>query len=139
MLSFGWVPATARKVGSYLTRRPQVPAPTAALERLQARKSQIGQQLDGRRAAARFEPEPAADGELAGRELPGDAIAVAMRYLAPPPGQYDSAMPVTHESGITLGYRRHYSTAKGKWFANFEALYGFAAGLTLGLSPILVP
>jgi hypothetical protein len=54
-----------------------VPAPTAALERLQARKSQIGQQLDGRRAAARFEPEPAADGELAGRELPGDAIAVA--------------------------------------------------------------
>lgn len=72
MLSFGWVPATARKIGGFLARRSPASEPTAAIERLQARKSQIGQQLDDRRAAARFEPDVAGDPALA-----DEAIAVA--------------------------------------------------------------
>ena len=64
-----------------------------------------------------------------------DSVALACRYLEPiNPGSYISAMRVVDDtSGIVLGYRRHYSPGRGKMFANFEVLFGFAVGLSLGL------
>lgn len=63
-----------------------------------------------------------------------DSIALAMRYLAPlEPSAYASTMQLTHESGITMGWRRHYQPATGKLYGNFECLYGFTPALTLGL------
>ena len=64
-----------------------------------------------------------------------DSVAVACRYLEPQePGAYISAQRlVDDQSGIVLGYRRHYNPGRGKMFVNFEALFGFAVGLSLGL------
>jgi hypothetical protein len=75
---------------------------------------------------------------LIGFAAHSDSIAVAMRYLEPlEPGRYDSVEMVTDpETGMTLGYRRYYDPASGKAYASFEALYGYAAGLTPGLKII---
>jgi hypothetical protein len=64
-----------------------------------------------------------------------DSVALAMRYLPPQdPGAYISALKlVDDESGIVMGYRRHYNPGRGKMYASFEALFGFAVGLSLGL------
>jgi hypothetical protein len=40
---------------------------------------------------------------------------------------------VDQQSGISIGYRRHYSAAKGKHFLNFEAVFGASTGVTAGL------
>jgi hypothetical protein len=69
-----------------------------------------------------------------------DSIALAMRYLEPQAaGEYLAAEQVTASNGITMGYRRHYNTATGKHFANFECLFGFTPALTLGLALVTVP
>lgn len=62
IVSFAWVGVLTRKLRGYLSRR-KTAAAEPSLERLQARKSEIGQQLDERRAAVRFEAaaEPAAE------------------------------------------------------------------------------
>jgi len=54
------------------------------------------------------------------------ALAIAMRVLQPQePSEYLETRTVTDKkTGITLGYRRHYSPAKGKHFVTFEAVYG---------------
>lgn len=63
-----------------------------------------------------------------------DAIAVAMRYLAPQaPGEYLAAEQVSNEAGMTIGMRRSFSTATGTHHIAFECLYGVATGLSLGL------
>ena len=64
-----------------------------------------------------------------------DAIAVAMRYLEPQDtSAYAAAFKVTDpESGITMGYRRHMSPGRGTMFANFEILFGYGVGVTLGM------
>jgi hypothetical protein len=64
-----------------------------------------------------------------------DACAVACRYLPPQdPGAYASTQRVVDdESGIVLGYRRHMNPGRGKMYASFEALFGFAVGLSLGI------
>lgn len=64
-----------------------------------------------------------------------DGVAVACRYLEPQePGAYISAQRlVDDESGIVMGYRRHYNPGRGKMFVNFEALFGFGVGLSLGI------
>lgn len=64
-----------------------------------------------------------------------DSVALACRYLEPiNPGSYLSAHKVMDEtSGLVMGYRRHYNPGRGKMFANFEILFGFAVGLSLGL------
>ena len=72
IVSFAWVPVAAGRVGGYLFRREQKTEPAPALDRLQARKREIGEQLEDRRAAARFEPEPSTAEELA-----PEAVAVA--------------------------------------------------------------
>jgi hypothetical protein len=61
-----------------------------------------------------------------------DAIAVAMRYLAPQAGNtYNEAMPITDaESGLTIGLRDHYDNNTGSRYVNLECLYGYTVGLT---------
>ncbi len=65
-----------------------------------------------------------------------DSVALACRYLTPiNPGAYlDARRVVDDSSGIVMGYRRHYSPGRGKMFVNFEGLFGFAVGLSLGLA-----
>lgn len=66
------------------------------------------------------------------------AIAVATRAVLPPARAYEDARKVTDkQTGITLSYRRHYSTAKGTHFLTFECYYGSAVGVKEGL--ILMP
>lgn len=78
--------------------------------------------------------------KLAGFIAHQDAIAVAMRYLQPQaPGEYLAAEQVVASNGISMGYRRHYNTATGKHYANFECLFGFTPALTLGLALVTVP
>jgi hypothetical protein len=78
--------------------------------------------------------------KLAAFAVHPDSIALAMRYLAPQaPGEYLAAEQVVASNGISMGYRRHYNTATGKHFANFECLFGFTPALTLGLAIATVP
>ena len=62
------------------------------------------------------------------------AVAVAVRALEPQaPSEYLQATTVTDpQSGLTLGYRRHYSPSSGKHFVSFECVLGFSRGLTGG-------
>ena len=68
------------------------------------------------------------------------AIAIAVRPLqSQAPSEYlATRVEVDQSSGIALGYRRHYSAAKGKHFLNFEAVFGAATGVTAGLKMVRV-
>jgi hypothetical protein len=72
---------------------------------------------------------------LAGFAVHPSAIAVAVRTLAPQaPSEYLEARTIVDPvSGIGLGYRRHYNTASGTHFLNFEVIGGFTFGITAGL------
>lgn len=72
---------------------------------------------------------------LAGFAVHPSAIAVAIRTLEPQaPGEYLEARTVADPvTGIGLGYRRHYNTANGTHFLNFEVVGGFTIGVTAGL------
>jgi hypothetical protein len=72
---------------------------------------------------------------LAGFAVHPSAIAVAIRTLQPQaPSEYLEARTVVDPvSGIGLGYRRHYNTASGTHFLNFEVVGGFTYGITQGL------
>lgn len=63
-----------------------------------------------------------------------NAIAIAMRYLAPQSGNtYEAAGPVTDpETGLTLGLRQFYDNATGTRYIAMEANYGYARGLSTG-------
>jgi Phage capsid protein len=63
-----------------------------------------------------------------------NAIAIAMRYLAPQSGNtYEAAGPVTDpETGLTLGLRKFYDNATGTRYIAMEANYGYAKGLSTG-------
>jgi hypothetical protein len=52
-LNFDWVRAALAKL-----RRKQVATQTATMDRLRSRKEEVSQQLEERRAATRFEPQP---------------------------------------------------------------------------------
>lgn len=82
---------------------------------------------------------PANGESLTGFAVHPSAMAVAFRTLAPQePGEYLESRTVTDEkTGISLGYRRHYSQAKGKHFCTFEAVYGRAKGVAEGLHRIV--
>ena len=60
------------------------------------------------------------------------AVAVAVRALEPQaPGEYLSATVVTDpQSGLTLGYRRHYSAGTGKHYVSFECVFGCSRAIT---------
>jgi len=58
LVNFAWVPAVAGRVRDKMLRRQPKPAPEQTIERLRSRKAAIAQEIDQRRAAARFEPTP---------------------------------------------------------------------------------
>jgi hypothetical protein len=65
-----------------------------------------------------------------------DAMAVAIRQLQPQDGgeSYLAVETVADaETGLGFTYRRHFNPGKGRHYASVECLFGFAAGLTLGL------
>ena len=72
---------------------------------------------------------------LVGFAVHPSAMAIAIRTLAPQaPSEYLESRVVRDEAtGIGLGYRRHYSTAKGTHFCTFEAIYGAVAANASGL------
>lgn len=72
---------------------------------------------------------------LIGFAVHPSAMAIAIRTLAPQaPGEYlESRVIRDEQSGVGLGYRRHYSTAKGTHFCTFEAIYGAVAAVPAGL------
>lgn len=63
-----------------------------------------------------------------------NAIAIAMRYLAPQSGNtYEAAGPVTDpETGMVLGLRKFYDNATGTRYLAMECNYGYARGLSTG-------
>lgn len=62
------------------------------------------------------------------------AIAVAMRYLAPQPGNtYLEARAVTDpRTGLTFGLRDHFDNNTGTRYINLEANYGYTVGISNG-------
>jgi hypothetical protein len=61
-----------------------------------------------------------------------NALAVAVRALPPQaPSEYLAANTVTDpETGLTLGFRRHYSPSQGRMFVSMECIYGYTRGIT---------
>lgn len=57
-VNFAWVPVVAGRMRDKILRRQPKPAPEQMIERLRSRKAAIAQEIDQRRAAARFEPTP---------------------------------------------------------------------------------
>lgn len=72
---------------------------------------------------------------LVGFAVHPSAMAIAVRSLVPQePSEYLESRVVTDEAtGIGLGYRRHYSAAKGTHYCTFEAIYGAVAAVPSGL------
>jgi hypothetical protein len=72
---------------------------------------------------------------LVGIAVHPSAMAIAIRTLAPQaPSEYlESRVVRDEQTGVGLGYRRHYSTAKGTHFCTFEAIYGAVAAVPAGL------
>lgn len=74
---------------------------------------------------------PSNSENLTGFLIHPSALAVAVRVLEP----QDSSMylaassAVDDESGVAIGYRRHYNPGKGVHFLNGEIVYGIAKGL----------
>jgi len=69
---------------------------------------------------------------LSGLAVHPNAAAVAIRALEPQaPSEYLAATTVTDpQSGITLGYRRHYAPGTGKHYVSFECVYGASRAIT---------
>ena len=69
---------------------------------------------------------------LAALAVHPSAAAIAVRALEPQaPSEYLAATVVTEPmSGLTLGYRRHYSTASGRHYVSFECVFGASRAIT---------
>ncbi len=82
---------------------------------------------------------PANGQNLVGFAVHPSAMAIAIRPLTPQaPSEYLETRVISDEkSGISLGYRRHYSAAKGTHFCTFEAVYGAVAAVPAGLARIV--
>jgi hypothetical protein len=72
---------------------------------------------------------------LVGAIVHPDSLAVAVRALQPQDSSAYLAVEtaVDDETGLAFTYRRHFNPGKGRHFASFECLFGFAAALTLGM------
>lgn len=75
---------------------------------------------------------PANGISLKGFAIHPNAVALAVRALEPQaPSEYLAATTVTDpQSGLALGYRRHFSAATGKHYVSFSAVWGSAKALT---------
>jgi hypothetical protein len=82
---------------------------------------------------------PANGENLIGFAVHPSALAIAIRTLKPQaPGEYlESRVIVDEASGIGLGFRRHYSPAKGTHYCTFEAVYGAVAAVPAGLARLV--
>jgi hypothetical protein len=69
---------------------------------------------------------------LAAMAVHPNAAAIAIRALEPQaPSEYLSTAVVTDpQSGITLGYRRHYAPGSGKMFVSMECVFGASRAIT---------
>lgn len=67
------------------------------------------------------------------------ALAVATRAVTPsePKAYLESRTAIDTDTGISMSYRRHYATGKGKHYMTFECYYGAAVGIKDAL--ILMP
>jgi len=65
-------------------------------------------------------------------------IAVASRYLMPQQGHtYAEARAITDpDTGLTLGFRKHYDNNTGTLYTNIECNYGYSVGISNGLRVI---
>ena len=61
-----------------------------------------------------------------------NAAAIAVRALEPQaPSEYLAATVVNDpQSGLTLGYRRHYNPSSGKHYVSFECVFGCSRAIT---------
>ncbi|HUY89526.1 MAG TPA: VWA domain-containing protein [Pirellulales bacterium] len=75
-VGFAWLPPLTRRLRNRVLGRPQQPPPPEYMSRLRSRKAEIDEQLQQRRAAARFEPTP---------DAPIDVAAVEEELKGPPP------------------------------------------------------
>lgn len=82
---------------------------------------------------------PASSAAVNGFIAHPSAIAVATRAITPSEQRaYIETRKITDPAtGITMTYRRHYGTGKGKLFATIECYYGAAVGVKEGL--IMMP
>jgi hypothetical protein len=69
-LSFEWLGPVWRRSRDFVLRRQPEAEPDQRLQRLRSRKAEIGDQIDQRRAAARFEPTPDEEVDMAAVEEP---------------------------------------------------------------------
>lgn len=78
---------------------------------------------------------------LAGIACTPDAVAVAVRAIQPLASDDLQGVEIVTDdvTGLSFGYRRHYSRATGKMFANLECLFGYAAGITKGAVLVTTP
>ena len=69
---------------------------------------------------------------LLGMAVHPNAAAIAVRALEPQaPSEYLAATVVNDpQSGLTLGYRRHYNPSSGKHFVSFECVFGCSRAIT---------
>jgi hypothetical protein len=69
---------------------------------------------------------------LAAMAVHPNAAAIAVRALEPQaPSEYLAATVVNDpQSGLTLGYRRHYNPSNGKHFVSFECVFGASRAIT---------
>jgi hypothetical protein len=83
---------------------------------------------------------PANGENLTGFACQGDAILVAMRYLAPQEGnKYFQASPVAdpNGSGFTIGFRDWYDENEGRRKKVLECCYGYLKGNPAALKRIV--
>ena len=82
---------------------------------------------------------PANGENLVGFACHPSAMAIAIRPLKPQaPNEYLETRVISDEkTGISLGYRRHYSTGKGIHFCTFEAVYGAVAAVPAALARLV--
>jgi hypothetical protein len=69
---------------------------------------------------------------LAAMAVHPNAAAIAVRALEPQaPSEYLAATVVNDpQSGLTLGYRRHYNPSSGKHYVSFECVFGCSRAIT---------
>ena len=77
-INFDWLWPILYRVQDRLLRREPLVAPDLVMDRLRSRKAEVGDQLEQRRAATRFEPTP---------DAPAAAPSIEEQLQTPPPGE----------------------------------------------------
>lgn len=111
MVHFYWVGPALGSLWRRIRRQEDVPVADERLERLRSRKAAIAGQMDERRAAARFEPEPDADTEP--RELE-DVLGDAAEGRNAEPSHAESTQPSIQSDQEEQSYTSRLLEAKKK-------------------------